>query len=295
MTRKQSLYLGITKGLDYHEMVFASKKHQWPDADKLMVDLFVEFAKYITKYEKEMLLALGLPDIKKIRAGEDVEGKYVVPDNAQRQLQEIMREWLGKIYSERSSELFNKYMVKQFNVGRKHFVEKMREGKSPDYEDEYLYQVVQNGGKRISAELSLKHINEIMAHIQEMAISGKNPMQIGRWLHQATGEGRSWWWNRIARSESSLALDAAFESSMEKYQIPFEEWVCESSACLICSQFCGGVWQRGEGPEVVSDTHPNCLCLRIPRLIYEDKTREPWTRPSPYDMPYTPIELDALR
>jgi len=40
-----------------------------------------------------------------------------------------------------------------------------------------------------------------------------------------------------------------------------------------------------------SDTHPHCLCTLLSIYIPDTAIQDPWTRPSPYDQPYTQDEL----
>lgn len=294
MNRKQSIIMGMTRGFDFHESAHAAKQHMWPDLRQLMIDFFVELARHITDYEKEILELLRLPSIDRVRRGGNMDEPYTPPENVTKQLIKIFAEWRGKLIGDGPDKVYNKHMQKAFDIGDRRFRENMGEGKQGEFDSEQLRRIVQAGAVRIAAELGDDKARDVIGVILEMAAEGKNPMEIGRWLHKEIGEGHSWWWNRLARSESALAADGAFDADMEKYKIPYEQWICEANACVICQQFCDGVWRRGDGPHVVSDTHPHCLCVRIPRLIYDEQPRAPWIRPTPYEQPYTQAELEAL-
>jgi len=159
----------------------------------------------------------------------------------------------------------------------------------------YLQAVVKDGASRISAELSMAHFKEINLMLRKMAKEGKHPLSAARWLHKEVGEGKAWWWLRIARSESTLAVNGAFDNAIRAYNIPYEYWDAGGGCCEICDYFDGQEWKAGTGPRPVTDTHPHCLCVIRPKFVDQGQIQKPWTRPTPYDKPYSSSELDRLR
>lgn len=299
--RQKSLLQGLTKAPSIVELELAAKKHRWKEMRNIQKNLFKSFAEQITAHETDILKDLKLPSIDEIRQAEleDAEetGRYRLVPDMETKIEKEFIEWQKELVGTDRDLPFNYYMLNAFALGLRKTKEQVDKQKAADdvsLDNEYLRQILINGGDRIKAELSLKHIKKIIEKLEQMARDGENPMRVGRWLHKEIGEGKAWWWNRIARSESALAIDGAFDAAIEEYNIPYEEWSAASTACLICAQFDGEVWRAGEGPHPVGDTHPHCLCVRYPKMVYNGEVRERWTRANPYNQPYTKPEIEAI-
>jgi hypothetical protein len=107
-------------------------------------------------------------------------------------------------------------------------------------------------------------------------------MEVGRELFNRIGEGASWYWNMVARSEGALAVNAAYDAAVKAYGIPYERWVATAGCCEVCDELDGEMWVAGEGPRPVSDTHPNCLCSVVPVWEGEHDVNDAYDEPSPY-------------
>jgi hypothetical protein len=151
-----------------------------------------------------------------------------------------------------------------------------------------------DGGDRIKTRLALDYIKEVLAELKNMAQAGTNPLEVGRRLHRLIGEGSSWYWNRLARSESVLAINSAFMSNARAFKVPYQTWSASTTACDICTAFDGRSWRLGDGPEPVLDSHPSCQCALLTTYLTDDPIQSEWTRETPYDRPYTREERDLL-
>jgi len=131
-----------------------------------------------------------------------------------------------------------------------------------------------------------------------MSYNGRWPIEVGRKLHDIIGEGAAWYWQRIARSEATLAAGLAFDKMAAENGTNFEEWSAGTGCCIICAWLDGKVWRRGEGPHPVSDTHPHCMCARIATYARggtHGRLEPRYDRPSPYDQPWSKEELQRIR
>jgi len=128
----------------------------------------------------------------------------------------------------------------------------------PDWNNKYLQGVVKEGMKRVKTKLAQDYRDGVLSWMRIMAREGHNPLYIAKWLHNEY-EGKAWYWNRLARSESALALNAGYDSWADEANVLYDEWSAAGDACLICAAFDGQVWKRGEGAEPVSDTHPHSV------------------------------------
>lgn len=308
-----------------HEMELATHKHRWPEMRKIQKDAFDSYMDFVTEYEIDILRLFELPEIDDVRKSVigvpiDIEGTFSIKDGQIKQYKRIINNWavdiLGKKLFDRAKTkevedmegTYPFYEAMAFNLTAQKTLENALRT-APDWmdkdklkaliqlastQDEYYNGVLTQGGTRIKTRLALNHIKEVLEALREMARTGTNPLEVGRWLHKTIGEGSSWYWNRLARSESVLASNAAFFSNAERFKVPYQEWSASSTACEICAAFDGKTWRIGQGPEPVLSTHPHCMCNLSTIYVTEDNTQSPWTRATPYDKPYTREERELL-
>jgi hypothetical protein len=142
-------------------------------------------------------------------------------------------------------------------------------------------------------------MQDVIDELKRMSKNGKGPIAAGRALHDAVGEGNLWYWMRITRSESALAINAGFNYTQEKYQVPYVRWNAGPGACEICQYFGRSgmnTWPQGSAPEPVTNSHCFCLChLDSVYVILDGQTPRPaWGRETPYDQPYTARERHGM-
>ena len=267
------------------EVQLAQRPHTVRAMTKLQKEYFKQLMDKVTEYETALLKALSLPKIETVRRAEidddDGRGRWEYDGTMSGSVERIFFEWREDLIGTKAASKtvepisavypFNQLLA--FGIGAEKTLQEALEA-LPGYlteeqieaariqvmlENRYLDAVNKAGATRIRAELGKSKVKEIMMALRRMARNGASSLEVGRWMHKIAGEGKAWYWLRMARSESSLAFDAAFEASIGPYQIPWEQWSASATACPICMQFAGGVWQAGKGPNPTSDTHPNCL------------------------------------
>jgi hypothetical protein len=157
----------------------------------------------------------------------------------------------------------------------------------PSIGNNYYQIALQNGLKNVKSKIVLNNLAKVRKILAEMSGQGKGTMEVARYLHKSIGEGDLWYWLRLVRSETQLAVNAAFDAQSEAMGVLYEEWLAQSNCCAICAAFSGQVWERGQGPKPVESTHPNCHCDRIPHFkVPPGKSiLQPYKR-NPYDNPY---------
>lgn len=297
------------------ELDLASRKHRFHEMRKLEVDFFNGMMDLVTWYEDEALNIFNLPKIEVVRAamltGEDqYPGKVEITREQAAKYRDMLSRWQLELIGDKKilksddsedvqSAVYNYNMFGAYAIGLDRtkkmalknlpqdiaqFVDRINI--PPDWNNKYLQAAIKDGTKRVKTKLAQDYRDGVLSWLRIMAREGHNPLYIARWLHNEY-EGKAWYWNRLARSESALALNAGYDSWSNEANVLYDEWSAAGDACLICAAFNGQVWKRGEGPEPVSATHPHCRCIRVPKWITEGKRVNPeWTRPSPYDVPY---------
>jgi len=323
-----------TKGPSVNDLLFASRKHRNPAMAKVHRDFFKALMDRTTKAEVEMLHVLGLPSIEEVRraivTGSQPESgqPFQYHDTMYLRLLAVVKDWLEDILSPEYAVtgkgltdgidwttikwIVIRFMAMAFNVEARDQYDKMRDiaGENAiltmvmaDPNRDYFKAMIAEGGKRITTEIAVNRLNKVRDMLIDMSYNGRWPIEVGRKLHDIIGEGAAWYWQRIARSEATLAAGLAFDKMAAENGTNFEEWSAGTGCCIICAWLDGKVWRRGEGPHPVSDTHPHCMCARIATYTRggtHGRLEPRYDRPSPYKSdpngrPWTKEEIDKMR
>ncbi|QZY56700.1 minor capsid protein [Crassaminicella profunda] len=138
---------------------------------------------------------------------------------------------------------------------------------SARYDHPYVQELLNNGMDRVKTKAKEKQ-DDILLIMAEHAEVGDNPVEWARQLRKElkdTISGEKWYWERLARSESAMAIDRAEMAEYEAEGFGYCEWSAAPDACHICQSFHGQMWSIADAPEVVVDTHPHCRCRKLPR------------------------------
>jgi hypothetical protein len=302
------------------EMALAAKPHRWKDMREEHKAAFTDYMGLVTAKEIDMLALLRLPQIDSVRShvlegsGRQV-GAFEFTDRMRSGLRRIFDEWIVDLFgtekkvvgrkADDEMPLFRHHSDRAFVIGvdhtKKDIVDGLPEGYPADLvvgimadpEEHYYKAMLETAAKRIKTQVAKDNLKQVISALIDMANNGEYPINVARYLHKKVGEGASWYWLRIARSEAVLASNAAHNAMAEKNKTNFEKWSAAPSACPICMHFAGKTWRRGEGPEPVSSTHPHCCCTRIPLYSWDGTIQERHTR-DPYTDRYTRNEIEEF-
>lgn len=333
--RTLSIVKGMTSGPGYTGMLFcgcghdhgkaiseaelAAKPHQWPGFAKIERKFFVDTMDHVTAMEEQILDALHLPGIEKVREyvidpGEPSGRKWSgitreMELDLERAVYGFLGNMLGAAWGQKdairkeTTAIYQFYQLLALQYGIDKTAQLLRSAKDrpeiiagivADPNMTRFRAMQQTAGTRIRTELAQKNLPEVVRDLQGMAQSGEWPIRVAARLHESIGEGKAWYWRRITRTESALANNLAFDMMGEENNILYEQWMAGPDACVICQTFDGRIWKIGEGPEPVMDSHPHCGCVRIGLYNGGTNIQDRWTRASIFDEPYTREELQAL-
>jgi SPP1 gp7 family putative phage head morphogenesis protein len=104
--------------------------------------------------------------------------------------------------------------------------------------------------------------NRILAEMEAHAIAGSNPMSVAARLKKLFGDQNASW-ERLARSEMSMAAEQAKEDEWKEWGVEKMDFVPAPDACPICAAM-EGEYPIDQCPLPVRDTHPRCRCSRRP-------------------------------
>ena len=136
-----------------------------------------------------------------------------------------------------------------------------------NYDHPYVRELMDKGMERVKTKAKTKSV-EVIEIMADHSAFGDNPTAWARELKKELKEsitGENWYWERLARSESAMAIDMAERAEYEAEGFGYCEWDAAPDACHICSSLHGSMWPVGEAPLVVVDTHPHCRCRVLPR------------------------------
>lgn len=297
------------------ELYLASLPHRWKEMRDLQKQFFMSFADQVTEMEIQILDRLGLPDIDTIRKDADQKqtGTWELTTIKENGYKDAVAEFEEDILGDNddpadydqgdSLPIIQYFALLAMGVGIKKNLRDIRrilpEGINPrevfpKINNEYLKAMIRDGGKRIKTQLAKKHMKKVLKQLRRMAKEGTYPLDVGRYIHKQIGEGDLWYWNRIARSEPTLANNAAFITTSQANGVKYEQWSAGPGACDICTAFSGNTWELGKGPRPVADSHPHCLCFYVPYYQPDSPVRPEWERVSPYEQRYQPDEIRNL-
>ncbi len=103
-------------------------------------------------------------------------------------------------------------------------------------------------------------VGKILPEMQAHALSGSNPLEVGKRLEKLFGDKNSDW-ERLARSEMAMAAEQAKGDEWEAWDVETLEFSPAPDACPICKAL-AGEYPIKECPLPVRDTHPRCRCAR---------------------------------
>lgn len=136
-----------------------------------------------------------------------------------------------------------------------------------NYNHPYVQELLRNGMELVKTKAKDKEA-QVINIMAEHAAVGDNPTEWARNLENRLKNsisGERWYWERLARSESAMAIDRAEMAEYEAEGFFYCEWDAAPDACHICLSLNGQMWSLEDAPKVVEDTHPHCRCRKKPR------------------------------
>ena len=279
------------------ELDMAARAHQWREVQRHMRRTLKAFVREVTEAEVEWLAILDLPPIEAVReavaeeakraAGERVkQGPADGPFDRVGPLSAEKRRLLSRVFDEWAEDMagplgvYRTRAVEAYAIGIAHahvniqnearragaiqFLTELPPSLVADAARPAVRRFLERGEALVRHEVSVRYAAEAADEILRGFTEGAGPLEVAKRLHRRVGEGQAWHWNRLARTETAAAVDMGAEDQLKAAKVPYERWRATLGRCPICAALDGKVWAQGEGPRVVWDTHPHCLCVRVP-------------------------------
>lgn len=126
-----------------------------------------------------------------------------------------------------------------------------------------IYQdLVKNGFELVKDGATRAITNRILPEMEAQMLAGTNPRHVANRLAGLFDDANSNW-ERLARSEMTMAAERAKLDEAAENGITRMEYVAAGDACPICISL-AGQYDIEKTPVPVRDTHPRCYCTTIP-------------------------------
>lgn len=255
---------------------------RYPDArvERLMTQFENEIMEKVQELEKRILDIIGLyPD--GTRKAFDENGLFYLTEEEEQVVSQEIEKFINELIGDADEEyagIYHHYLMESFKLGVRRARDAVAEV-MPDLVDSPDPRVKPNWDHPYAQEMSNNGMALVQTRAREMrdrclqimkdhTARGDHPEVMARSLfndlHEELG-GKRWYWRRLARSESAMALDRADDAEYEVQGVLYVEWVAAPDACAqYCAPKHGKVWTMGNAPRVVADTHPHCRCRKRP-------------------------------
>lgn len=240
-------------------------------------DTFEGYMKCVKRLEKKILKIV--PDIQEEKSF--IKNKALPPnyqEKVNKAIEEFVKDMIGRGSGYETIEgygTYGTYSLHAFGYGTRRAVESIKDefGEerkievTPSYEHPQVQELL-NDGMELVVTKAKEKMDDILLIMAEHAQVGENPVEWARALRKELKETISderWYWERLARSESAMAIDRGEISEYQEQGFNYCEWNAAPDACNICLGLDGKMWHISEAKMVVVDTHPHCRCRKLPR------------------------------
>ncbi|MEW8956691.1 hypothetical protein [Clostridium sp.] len=247
-------------------------------------DTLKGYMKCVNRLEKKVLdLIPALEESNKDKSKSYIKTKDLpefIEDKIKEAIKDFVIEMIGQGSGDEDIEgygTYGQYLLHAFGYGtirgneviREEFPEDASERNEvvANYRHPYVQELLRNGMELVNTKAKDKEA-QVINIMAEHAAVGDNPTEWARDLEyrlKRSISGERWYWERLARSESAMAIDRAEMAEYEAEGFYHCEWDAAPDACHICLSLDGQMWEIEEAPKVVEDTHPHCRCRKKPR------------------------------
>lgn len=247
-------------------------------------DTLKGYMKCVNRMEKKIIdLIPQIEEDNKDKSKNYIRSKELPPilqDKIKEAVKDFIIDMIGQGSGDEDIEYYGtygQYLLHAFGYGTVRGNEVIREEFPEDaaernevianYNHPYVQDLLRNGMELVKTKAKDKEA-QVINIMAEHAAVGDNPVEWARDLEnrlKKSVSGERWYWERLARSESAMAIDRAEIAEYEAEGFFHCEWDAAPDACHICLSLDGQMWVIEDAPKVVEDTHPHCRCRKKPR------------------------------
>ncbi len=240
------------------------RSFSWPELDRLED----EYESRLKTDWQELLvtvkaiLGLGMPDPSK---APDDDPAFTMTPEQRASVESATREWVAAYSLTAEDSPVNWFYSQAVSSG--YFTAADMAGKDQPLlnivRNSQLYDSLRETGFDLVKNNATRAIrNRILPEMEAYVIAGSNPVEAARRLEKLFGDANANW-ERLARSEMTLAAERAKKAEWLAREIARLDFVPAPDACRLCMSL-AGEYETEECPVPVRDTHPRCRCATRP-------------------------------
>ncbi len=218
--------------------------------------------------KRRVLTILKLSEPKAAKGPEDLpdSDKFTFTTEQRAQVLDAMRQFIGDWKPGKDSEkALEWYYGQSYSIGliqAARMIGRERPVLDIIANREIYRDLVENGFGMVKENATRVIVERILPEMEAQMLAGTNPRHVANRLAGIFEDANSNW-ERLARSEMSMAAERAKKDEARENGISEMDFIAAPDACPIC-QALAGRYEIEKVPLPVKDTHPRCYCTTFP-------------------------------
>ena len=257
--------IGISNGIkSVHICKELYRPDDWPQLDKLEDDYEAQLKDGWEEFHQQVKLILNL-DLPAVNDKGVTDDSFTFSIEERALILSALKEFIGQFSPDAEDSPVSWYYGQAYSLGLFQAAKLIGEGQpilNIIKNREIYNMLVKQGFERVKDRATVRLKNRILTEMEAFAISGANPVSVALRLKKLFADGNSDW-ERLARSELSMAAERAKVEEWSAWDIKMVEFTPGPDACSICMALAGD-YEIAKAPIPVQDTHPRCRCALRP-------------------------------
>jgi hypothetical protein len=241
-----------------------SRPTPWPELDAVENKYENELKYDWEEFRKKIFLILGLKDVP-VEEPKAPKAAFSFSDEQSRQIMEEMKGHIGAYAINDPDSPVRWYYGQSYSLGLIQAAQLVGEARPAldIIKNQEIYDALcRTGFQLLKDDITSAIVDRIIPEMQTQMLAGSNPRHVAAVLERLFA-GQNSDWERLARSEMSMAAEKAKLDEWKEWNIEKVEFTPAPDACPICFSV-AGEYDIGSCPVPVDDTHPRCRCSTKP-------------------------------
>lgn len=233
----------------------------WHELDKIEEQYVKELQTEWEKLQANIFYILGLKLVQK-----QEENPFTVTDEQMKLFDHAVEDFINQYdpKSPKSTKILNWFYEQAFGAGLIQAASSLNSTETAfivQQNKAILDEFISNGFELLRNRTKID-IGKVTNAMTAGILLGQNPTEIAAVLDKKFGDANLDW-NRLARTEMTIAAEEAKKKEYKERKIKELEFVLARDACPQCTPL-KGIYKIDESPIPGKDTHPYCRCTLIP-------------------------------
>lgn len=237
----------------------------WPALDAVEVRFEAELKYDWNELKDRVLTIVGLKQTEDGKGAKAPDDRFSLTDAERQAIMKELETYLGYYDFSDTDSAVRQYYGQAYSLGllQAAYLMGERQPLLNLIKNSEVYDTLCKRGFNLLKDSATAAIqDEIIAAMERHMLAGSNPLDVARDLERLFGDQNSDW-ERLARSEMSMAAETAKLDEWEERDVKMVEFAPAPDACPICMALAGD-YPIASCPVAVRDTHPRCRCSTRP-------------------------------